>query len=72
MFASQLANETWDSINGVIKIEKAERRRAGTAAGGDIDDAAGEGERTWAMPLICHRSHGVGGSGSTAALAEAR
>jgi uncharacterized membrane protein YdjX (TVP38/TMEM64 family) len=37
IFASQLANETWDSINEEIDIEKAERRRA-AMMDGDVND----------------------------------
>jgi uncharacterized membrane protein YdjX (TVP38/TMEM64 family) len=44
VFASQLANETWDSINREIEIEKAEKRRAaalaGEGGGDDEDDSA--------------------------------
>ena len=44
VFASQLANETWDLVkNGDIVIKKAKRRRAVAAAGGDINGAAGGG-----------------------------
>jgi hypothetical protein len=68
VFASQLANKMWDLINGEIEIEMAERRRVATASGRDIANAARGG--TWATPLICRHSHGIGGI--AAALAEAR
>ncbi|KAL3815585.1 hypothetical protein ACHAXA_001564 [Cyclostephanos tholiformis] len=38
VFASQLANETWDSINKEIDIDKAERKKRAMVEGGDDDD----------------------------------
>ena len=43
VFASQLANETWDSINREIEIEKAEKKRAAASAGEGGDDDEDDG-----------------------------
>ena len=72
VFASQLANETWNLINGEIEIEKAERSRAAAVVGGDSDDTAGGGEDrgdTLNSPTQPWRRRQHGGVGRSAAAA---